>query len=97
MYQVRVIMVFTVFRLLTDFVCLYNYEFLLSLCKIVRSSVILSLPLFIYIDVAFCSFIVYVDVAGCYFIVYIYVAVCYCIVHIDVAGCYCIVYVDVAV
>jgi hypothetical protein len=37
-------MVFTVFWLLTDFVCLYNYEFLLSLCKIVRSSVILLLP-----------------------------------------------------
>jgi hypothetical protein len=46
MYQVRVITVFTVFRLLTDFVCLYNYEFWLSLCKIVRSSVILVLPLF---------------------------------------------------
>jgi hypothetical protein len=30
--------VFTVFRILTDFVCLYNYEFWLSLCKIVRSS-----------------------------------------------------------
>jgi hypothetical protein len=30
---------------LTDFVCLYNYEFGLSLCKIVRSSVILLLPL----------------------------------------------------
>jgi hypothetical protein len=41
-----VITVFTVFRLLTDFVCLYNYEFGLSLCKIVRSSVILLLPLF---------------------------------------------------
>ena len=27
MYQVRVITVFTVFRLLTDFVCLYTYEF----------------------------------------------------------------------
>jgi len=26
--------------------CLYTYEFLLSLCKIVRSSVILLLPLF---------------------------------------------------
>ena len=38
--------VFTVFRLLTDFICLYNYEFWLSLCKIVRSSVILLLPLF---------------------------------------------------
>ena len=38
---------FTVFRLLTDFVCLYNYEFWLSLCKIVRSSVILLLPLFV--------------------------------------------------
>ena len=43
--KVRVITVFTVFRLLTDFVCLYNYEFWLSLCKIVRSSVILLLPL----------------------------------------------------
>ena len=39
--------VLTVFRLLTDFVCLYNYEFGLSLCKIVRSSVILLLPLFV--------------------------------------------------
>jgi hypothetical protein len=38
--------VFTVFRLLTDFVCLYAYEVWLSLCKIVRSSVILLLPLF---------------------------------------------------
>ena len=41
----RVITVFTVFRLLTDFVYLYTYEFWLSLCKIVRSSVILLLPL----------------------------------------------------
>ena len=32
--------------MLTDFVCLYYYEFWLSLCKIVRSSVILLLPLF---------------------------------------------------
>ena len=38
------ILFFTVFRLLTDFVCLYTYEFWLSLCKIVRSSVILLLP-----------------------------------------------------
>ena len=38
--------VFTVFRLLTDFVCLYTYEFWLSLCKIFWSSVILLLPLF---------------------------------------------------
>ena len=43
----RVITVFTVFRLLTDFVCLYTYEFWLSLWKIVLSSVILLLPLFI--------------------------------------------------
>ena len=49
LYQVRVITVFTVFRLLTDFVCLYTYEFWLSLCKIVRSSVILFLPLFRYL------------------------------------------------
>jgi len=44
LYQVRVITVFTVF------VCLYNYEFWLSLCKIVRSSVILLLPLFSLTD-----------------------------------------------
>jgi hypothetical protein len=44
MYQVRVITGFTVFRFLTDFVCLYTYEFLFPLCKIVRSSVILLLP-----------------------------------------------------
>jgi hypothetical protein len=36
---------FPSFQLLTDFVCLYTYEFLLSLWKIVRSSVILLLPL----------------------------------------------------
>jgi hypothetical protein len=47
----QVLKVFSVFRLLTDFVCLYNYEFGLSLCKIVRSSVILLLPLFTYIDI----------------------------------------------
>ena len=46
LYQVRVITIFTVFRLLTDFVCLYAYEFWLSLWKIVRSSVILLLPIF---------------------------------------------------
>ena len=45
LYQVRVITVLTVFRLLIDFVCLYTYEFWLSLCKIVRSSVILLLLL----------------------------------------------------
>jgi hypothetical protein len=39
-----------VFRLLTDFVCLYTYEFWLSLCKIVRSSVILLLPLLVLIN-----------------------------------------------
>jgi hypothetical protein len=46
LYQVRVIMVFTVFRLLTDFFGLYTNQFWLSLCKIVRSSVILLLPLY---------------------------------------------------
>jgi hypothetical protein len=46
LYQVRFITVFTVFRLLTDFVCLYTYELWFSLCKIVRSWVILLLPLF---------------------------------------------------
>jgi hypothetical protein len=35
----------TVFRLLTDFFRLFNYEFWPSLCKIARSSVILLLPL----------------------------------------------------
>ena len=44
-FSLVTIYVFTVFRLLTDFVCLYNYEFWLSLCKIVRSSEILLLPL----------------------------------------------------
>ena len=44
LHQVRVITVFTVFRLLTDFVCLYTYEFWLSLCKIARSSVICYYP-----------------------------------------------------
>ena len=44
LYQVRVITVFTVFRLLTDFVCLLTYEFWLSLWKIVRSSVICYYP-----------------------------------------------------
>ena len=34
------------FRLLTDFVCLYTYEFWLCLWKIVRSLVILLLPWF---------------------------------------------------
>ena len=34
------------FILNIDFVCLYTYEFLLSLCKIARSSVILLLALF---------------------------------------------------
>ena len=31
-------------QLYNDFVCLYTYEFWLSLCKIVRSSIILLLP-----------------------------------------------------
>jgi hypothetical protein len=43
LYQVKDITVFTVFRFLTDFVCLYTYEFWLSLWKIVRSSVMLLL------------------------------------------------------
>jgi hypothetical protein len=43
---VRAIMVFPVFRLLTDFVCLLTYEFCLSLWKIARCSVIFLLPLF---------------------------------------------------
>ena len=47
--EVRVITVFTVFRLLTDYVCLYTYEFWLSLCKIVRSSVMLLLPLLVHL------------------------------------------------
>jgi hypothetical protein len=46
------ITVFTVFRLLTDFVCLYTYEFWFSLCKIARSSVILLLPLFTKLNIS---------------------------------------------
>jgi hypothetical protein len=38
----------TVQMAVTDFVCLYNYEFWLSLCKIARSSVILLLLLFLF-------------------------------------------------
>jgi hypothetical protein len=48
--QCNYLMYITVFRLLTDFVCLYNCEFWLSLCEIVRSSVILLLPLFKQFD-----------------------------------------------
>ena len=36
-----------IFRVLTDFVCLYTYEFWLSLCSIVRSSLIFLFPLFL--------------------------------------------------
>jgi hypothetical protein len=42
--------------LLTDFVCLYIYEFWLFLCKIVRSSVILLLPLFPFVVITIPSF-----------------------------------------
>ena len=62
LYQVRVISVFTVFRLLTDFVCLYAYEFWLSLWKIVLSSVILLLAIFTDIIVSACK-LVYNNVA----------------------------------
>jgi hypothetical protein len=41
------------FLLLTDFFCLYTYEFWLYLWKIVRSSVILLLPLFINLEIHF--------------------------------------------
>jgi hypothetical protein len=50
LYQVRAIAVFSVFRLLTDFVCLYTYEICLSLWKIARCSVILLFPLFPSLD-----------------------------------------------
>ena len=43
------IVVFPVFRLLTDFVSLLTYELCLSLWKIARCSVILLLPLFVLI------------------------------------------------
>jgi hypothetical protein len=38
--------VFSVFRLVTDFVCLLTYELCLSIWKVARCSVILLLPLF---------------------------------------------------
>jgi hypothetical protein len=47
--QFRVIAVFPIFRLLTDFVCVLTYEFCLSLWKIARCSVVLLLPLFMII------------------------------------------------
>ena len=45
---IQVNLTLTCGKCITYFVCLYNYEFLLSLCKIVRSSVILLLPLCVY-------------------------------------------------
>ena len=45
-FSVYILMSFDVFRLMTDFFCLYTYEFWFSLCKIARSSVILLLLLF---------------------------------------------------
>ena len=57
----RVITVFTVFRLLTDFVCLYTYEFWLSLCKVARSSVILLLPLLTLTKMYFTCLIQLID------------------------------------
>ena len=61
--------VITVFRLLTDFVCLYNYEFWLSLCKIVRSSVILLLPL-LWLIYTICSNLFLLNPAN-YFQIYV--------------------------
>ena len=57
----------TVFRLLTDFVCLYNYEFWLSLCKIVRSSVILLLPLLVNLPINAMS--IYLEFPSVYIVV----------------------------
>jgi hypothetical protein len=48
------------FPLLTDFVCLYNYEFWFSLCKIARSSVILLLPLFLKSELQFYALLILV-------------------------------------
>ena len=67
--------VFTVFRLLTDFFCLYNYEFLLSLCKIVRSSVILLLPLFIKASVQIWDFMFYLCCRDIYYVIYYFLCI----------------------
>jgi hypothetical protein len=53
--EIGAIAVFPVFRLLTDFVCLFTYEFCLSLWKIVRCSVILLLPLSSHISTTDCT------------------------------------------
>ena len=50
LYLVWIITVFIIFRLLTDFVCLYTYEFWFSLWKIVRSSVFCYYPYFLIHD-----------------------------------------------
>ena len=66
LYQVRFITVFTVFRLLTDFVCLYTYKFWLSLWKIVRRSLILLLPLLtMNADIQFLFCLMYMCVCVC--------------------------------
>ena len=50
-YQVSVFIVSSFSEIMcTYFVCLYTYEFWLSLWKIVRSSVILLLPIFIWLS-----------------------------------------------
>jgi hypothetical protein len=71
LYQVRVITVFTVFRLLTDFVCLYTYEFCLSLCNIVRSSVIWSLVLHYVFRIRSTKTRTHLDVTKCIYIMHI--------------------------
>jgi hypothetical protein len=75
------------FRLLTDFVYLYTYEFWLSLCKIARSSVILLLPL-IYWNQMLNVFVIVCSLclSGRESFIYIYIAVwdpCFKICHWD--------------
>ena len=64
------------FPVVDCFVCLYTYEFWLSLCKIVRSSVILLLPLFIDIVESICPLL--------FFVVFVFLLLC--IFTVDLLG-----------
>ena len=84
LYQVRVITFFPVFRLLTDFVCLYTYEFWLSLWKIVRSSIILLLPLSTHSAAMILTNFVHIPVSVVLLVRYIYLYGLSCSVYRNV-------------
>ena len=64
LFRVTRSLVFCVMFCRCDWFCLYNYEFWLSLCKVVRSSVILLLPLLVFCSFSFGHCIVYPSIYG---------------------------------